>query len=127
MSSLLFWNVVKCNPLFPLGEIFEGCPSPQQLLSTVISLFRMTFPLRYQAVDISRSPMEFDVDHDTGFLPPRALPRLPEKYAIWEQWLALAPELLSLGEDDSELAMQKRASGEAWRLQIKSVSREFSA
>lgn len=67
-------------------------------------------------------PQDFDVDHDTGFFPPEPLPTLPEVFSRWEDALIEAQEILSLGEDESDEAKAKRADGERWRANIRSVS-----
>lgn len=61
---------------------------------------------------------DFDVNLKTGFLPSRPLPHLPLKYRSWEEALSSAPNLLSLGDDESEDALRRRPLGEAWRRQF---------
>lgn len=119
----LFRNAFQSNHIFPLKDLIQRLPSPQALVYTILSLFRSTqLSIQRRKIDIGRSPKDFDVDYDTGFLPSAPLPRLGGKYSIWEEALASASENLSLGEDDAEEAASKRSSGEHWRAQIKSVS-----
>ncbi|KAI0345301.1 Indoleamine 2,3-dioxygenase [Trametopsis cervina] len=65
-------------------------------------------------------PKDFDVDHNTGFFPPEPLPRLPRAFSMWEDALAEAQHVLSLGEDESDEAKAKRPAGEQWRAKIRS-------
>lgn len=66
----------------------------------------------------------FDIDPETGFIPRKPLPHLSEPFNIWETALSIAPETLSLGEDEDEDAIEKRAGSEQWRTDIRSVSVE---
>lgn len=107
--------LIQCCRVFPLGELFGHRLSPRELLNTLISLFGACPPRRSAAIEPtpSRRQREFDIDYETGFLPNRPLPRLSDRYLIWEQGLSLAQEQLSLGEDESDDAVEKRSSGEA--------------
>ena len=64
---------------------------------------------------------DFDIDVETGFIPPRPLPRLEGPFNIWETALAVAPEVLGLGDDESEVGIERREGGSAWRETVRSV------
>ena len=78
--------------------------------------------LRTFGVQQPRSNIEFDIDRNTGFIPPSPLPRLPPAFDFWERALAEAPDVLSLGDDISEEALSKREKGDLWRQRIREVS-----
>ncbi|KAL1757496.1 Indoleamine 2,3-dioxygenase [Schizophyllum commune] len=67
-----------------------------------------------------RNLPEFDIDGETGFVPPRPLPKLQGEYQIWEDTLRDAAGRLSLGCDDSEEAISRRAYGKSWRQKVDS-------
>jgi hypothetical protein len=70
-----------------------------------------------------RPATDFDVDPETGFLPPRPLPRLSAPFDIWESVLTDAREALTLGEcDDDDDARESDVAGERWRNTIRTVS-----
>jgi len=69
-----------------------------------------------------RSHIEFDINTETGFFPPRPLPRLRDAFSIWEQALADANDSLALGSDVRQEATSKRHLGEVWRRKIRTVS-----
>ncbi|KAI0636672.1 Indoleamine 2,3-dioxygenase, partial [Trametes polyzona] len=62
----------------------------------------------------------FDVHPDTGFFPAQPYPKLAGEYALWEDALVTARQVLKLGEDKGEEARAKLASGERWRQQLRS-------
>lgn len=64
---------------------------------------------------------DFDIDVNTGFVPARPLPRLEKPFDIWEAAFAVAPDVLCIGDDESEMAMEKRDRGNAWRGRAKTV------
>lgn len=64
----------------------------------------------------------YDIDGATGFFPPQPLQRLDGVFELWERGLEEAEGNLSLGSDGRAEAKAKRARGEAWRAQIRSVS-----
>ncbi|KAF8965200.1 Indoleamine 2,3-dioxygenase [Flammula alnicola] len=90
-------------------------------LRFALSLFNSTINVNYRKVVTQRvMPSSFDVNTSTGFFPSQPLPRLPSEYNIWEDALREANGNLSLGEDESEEAVEKRAFGEQWRSNIAS-------
>lgn len=72
--------------------------------------------------DRSLCQVDFDVDANTGFFPPRPLSRLPAPFDLWERALVDTQGALSLGDDESPAAIAKRLTGERWRSAIRSVS-----
>ncbi|KAF8911055.1 Indoleamine 2,3-dioxygenase [Gymnopilus junonius] len=85
-----------------------------------LSLFTSTISLNHRAPRDTRSQSSFDIDTRSGFFPSRPLERLSGRYDIWEHALLAANGNLSLAEDDSEGAVDKRAFGERWRANITS-------
>lgn len=67
------------------------------------------------------SPLDYDVDPATGCFPPEPLPQLPAPFTLWEVALVEAQQVLSLGEDEGDEALEKRPGGELWRSQVRSV------
>jgi indoleamine 2,3-dioxygenase len=108
-------------------NVIDLFPAPHQYFSLAVSLFQTTVTNQCwkPLPEKRRSPVDFDIDVNTGFFPRQPLTRLPSAYAAWEVALSEAAEQLSLGEDDSDEAIAKRASGELWRSRVRSVS-EFS-
>ncbi|KAK0496904.1 Indoleamine 2,3-dioxygenase [Armillaria luteobubalina] len=123
MERILHSSAYHCSTSSPLDIVYL-LPSPYHLLRRVLSLLNsmgsLTSPHKTIDIDITRSPSEFDVDNETGFMPRQPLPKLPSKYAIWELALSDASEALVLATDESEDVMNKRHRGEAWRSNIKS-------
>jgi indoleamine 2,3-dioxygenase len=80
---------------------------------------------RCSVTDTRPSPTIFDVhiNEDTGFFPPRPLPRLPATFQIWETALQEATQSLVLGDNDWDAS--KTRAGERWRTGIASVSTRF--
>lgn len=108
-------------------DIINLLPSPPHLwrlfFKLAFSLFNSTVNTnRHRAIVEHRSQVHFDIDVDTGFFPRRPLPRLTNEFEIWETALAKANGSLSLGEDQSEIAIKKRAFGESWRSDIRMVN-----
>jgi indoleamine 2,3-dioxygenase len=104
-------NVLQTPPIF--FRLF---------VKLALSLFNSTINLSHSKLVLARpTPSSFDIDARTGFFPPRPLPRLPSGYAIWEAALRDANGNLSLGEDESEDALEKRPFGDQWRANIASV------
>ncbi|KAJ7137775.1 Indoleamine 2,3-dioxygenase [Mycena epipterygia] len=102
-------------------NVIDLLPSPHHYFSFAVSLLQSTIANnRKTLVEKRRSQVDYDVDPNTGFFPPRPLPHLPAAYAVWEVALAEAGEKLSLGEDDSDAALEKRVTGELWRSQVQS-------
>lgn len=58
---------------------------------------------------------DFDVDSETGFVPPRPLPRMQGDHKIWEDTLRDAAGKIGLGNDESEEGLARRAYGKSWR------------
>ncbi|KAK7038110.1 Indoleamine 2,3-dioxygenase [Favolaschia claudopus] len=100
-------------------SVINLLPSPHQYYTLAASLLQSTFD-NYTRRPIEKrvSPVDFDVDVETGFFPRSPLPRLPGVFDIWEGALSDASDKLSLGEDDSEEALSKRDSGELWRSRV---------
>jgi indoleamine 2,3-dioxygenase len=109
-------------------DITNCLPSPPQLLRLAMSLLNTSvLGPRCSVTDGHPSPTEFDVhiNEDTGFFPPRPLPRLPATFEIWEAALEEATQSLVLGDNDWDAG--KTRAGERWRANIASVSTESSA
>lgn len=94
------------------------------LFDVVLSLYNSYFQSapRLSSPD-RRSPLDFDVDPQTGFFPPTPLPQLPLSFDLWENGLSSAAGHLCLGNDDSEEALSKREFGQMWRDDVSSVSK----
>ena len=109
----------------PHMDIINVLPSPPQFfrlfLTLALSLFNSTINARHRRTLAGHSPAAFDVDSRTGFFPRQPLPKLPHAFDIWEDALCNANGHLSLGEDESETALAKRAFGARWREMIQSV------
>ncbi|KAJ6618854.1 Indoleamine 2,3-dioxygenase [Mycena sp. CBHHK59/15] len=99
-------------------NVVDLLPSPHQYFKLAVSLLQSTVANNWRTIDKRPSPIDFDVDITTGFFPRHPLPHLPPAYAVWENALSEAGEKLSLGEDESDAAVEKRVSGELWRSQI---------
>lgn len=67
--------------------------------------------------------VDYDVHPTTGFFPSQPLQKLPSPFSLWEAALEGAQGAVSLGDDESDEALEKRQSGETWRSQVRSVSR----
>jgi len=100
-------------------------PSPFHLFESVLSVLKSVQLSRKAAPGPQPTLADFDVNiqTNTGFLPERPLPRLPEAYSSWEDALTRAPEALVLGENIMEEDTQIRADGELWRSQVRGVSK----
>src|ERR1700720_1453320 len=97
--------------------------SPPQVLRLAMSLLSTSvLGRRCSVAEVHPSPAEFDVNiqTDTGFFPPRPLPRLPAAFGIWETALEEAKRSLVLGDNDWDES--KIRAGERWRENIASVS-----
>ena len=104
-------NVLQTPPIF--FRLF---------VKLALSLFNSTINVSYcKLLPRRRIQSSFDIDPHTGFFPPRPLPRLPSTYTLWEHALSNANGNLSLGEDESEDAIEKRPFGHQWRADIVSV------
>ncbi|KAJ7685579.1 Indoleamine 2,3-dioxygenase [Mycena polygramma] len=99
-------------------NVVDLLPSPHQYFSLAVDLLQSTIANTRRPAQKRRSPVDFDVDINSGFFPRQPLPHLSGAYTIWEVTLKDAGEMLSLGEDDSEEALSKRASGELWRSRV---------
>ncbi|KAJ6490642.1 Indoleamine 2,3-dioxygenase [Mycena vitilis] len=99
-------------------NVVDLLPSPHQYFSLAVDLLQSTIANTRRPAQKRRSPVDFDVDINSGFFPRQPLPHLSGAYTIWEDALKHAGEMLSLGEDDSEEALSKRASGELWRSRV---------
>ncbi|KAG2020006.1 tryptophan 2,3-dioxygenase [Coprinopsis cinerea AmutBmut pab1-1] len=102
--------------------LFSLLPSPPQFFThfvqLAVSLFHSKTQIRKQLLARRRSPYSYDINQHTGFFPPEPLPKLPPSYEIWEQALRDANGNLSLGEDESEDALERRPYGLEWRARI---------
>jgi indoleamine 2,3-dioxygenase len=108
-------------------DIINLLPSPPHLwrlfFKLAFSLFNSTvITNRHRTIAEHHSQVHFDIDVDTGFFPRRPLPHLTNEFEIWEKALVRANGNLSLGEDQSEVAIKKRAFGEGWRSDIRMVN-----
>lgn len=103
-------------------NVVDLLPSPHQYFSLAVSLLQSTVANARRPIEKRPCPVDFDVDVNSGFFPRQPLPHLCGAFAIWEVALTEAGEKLSLGEDDSEEALSKRATGELWRSEVLSVS-----
>ncbi|KAJ7311527.1 Indoleamine 2,3-dioxygenase [Mycena albidolilacea] len=100
-------------------NVIDLLPSPHQYYSLAVTLLQSTVDhYARKTVARRRTPVDFDVDVNTGFFPRSPLPHLSGAYEIWETALRDAGEKLSLGEDDSEAALSMRGTGELWRSQV---------
>ncbi|RXW22348.1 hypothetical protein EST38_g3529 [Candolleomyces aberdarensis] len=105
-------------------DVFNLLPSPPLFFS---HFFRLAFSVFHSKVQIRkllnqrRSPNAYDISPHTGFFPPEPLPNLPSAFGIWEQALRDANGNLSLGEDESDEALEKRPYGYTWRAKIDAV------
>ncbi|KAG1756343.1 Indoleamine 2,3-dioxygenase [Suillus paluster] len=97
--------------------------SPFYLFNNVVSVLNSALLSRKVAPGAQPTLADFDVNiqTNTGFLPERPLPRLPEAYSSWENALTRAQEVLILGENIMEEDTQSRADGELWRLRIREL------
>lgn len=89
--------------------------SPSHLFNNVVSVFNSVQLLsRKEAPGAQPTLADFDVNiqTNTGFLPDKPIPRLPEAYSAWENALNRAQEVLILGENITEEDAQRRADGE---------------
>ncbi|KAH6918436.1 Indoleamine 2,3-dioxygenase [Coprinopsis sp. MPI-PUGE-AT-0042] len=102
--------------------VFSLLPSPPHFFTHFVQLAvtvlysRLQF--RRQVLAKRHSPYSYDIDQQTGFFPSQPLPYLPTPFAHWEQALRDANGNISLGEDDSEEALDKRPYGSTWRARI---------
>ncbi|KAF5387496.1 hypothetical protein D9757_006517 [Collybiopsis confluens] len=95
-------------------------PSTGVIRYTVLSALNTLLAYGRRSNEGPLRQSDFDIDPATGFLTPEPLPRLPSEYRIWEDALAEAPEVLKLGDDNSDEAQSLRADGEHWRASIRS-------
>lgn len=105
--------------------LFSLLPSPPQFFShflrLTLSVFTSKLHIRKQVIAKRRSPYSYDINQHTGFFPPEPLPKLPPQFGLWEQALRDANGNLSLGEDESEEALERRPYGATWRARIEAV------
>lgn len=89
--------------------------SPSHLFSNVLSVLNSVQLLsRKEAPGAQPTPADFEVNlqTNTGFLPEKPIPRLPEAYSAWENALTRAQKVLVLGENLTEQDTESRADGE---------------
>ncbi|KAK1220400.1 hypothetical protein PQX77_016830 [Marasmius sp. AFHP31] len=99
-------------------DVASAVPSPQHILRKAICLMSSSLEgYRGEAVDMTRSQQDFDIDSTTGFFPSQPIPRLSGSYLKWEEALAYALANISLGGMFSEDATQHHQA-EEWRLEI---------
>lgn len=106
-------------------DITNCLPSPPQVLRLAMSLLNSSVLAPHRPVaEPHPSPVDFDIhiNAETGFFPPRPLPRLPATFEIWEAALEEATSSLCLGDNDWDASKTK--AGERWRADIASVSTE---
>lgn len=58
--------------------------------------------------------VDYDVHPTTGFFPSQPLQKLPSPFSLWEAALEGAQGAVSLGDDESDEALEKRQSGETF-------------
>lgn len=99
-------------------------PSPFYLFESVLSVLNSVQLSRKEAPHPQPTPADFDVNiqTNTGFLPSKPIPRLPESHSSWEDALTRAQQVLVLGVNITEEDTQTRADGELWRAQIRAVN-----
>lgn len=106
-------------------DVFNLLPSPplffSHFLKLALSVLHSKVQVRKNILAQRRSPTAYDISPHTGFFPPQPLPRLPLAFDSWEEALHNARGNLSLGEDDSDEALEKRPFGDEWRSKIDSV------
>ncbi|GJJ12349.1 hypothetical protein Clacol_006590 [Clathrus columnatus] len=110
------------SPIMSFSDILH-----RYLLSPLLSVSSQT-TTTLSSNNKSRKPIsssvfsylnDFDIDPTTGFMPNKPLPnRLPKLFKPWEEALASAPFLLSLGDDNDDEALAKRESSRLWRLKL---------
>lgn len=107
-------------------DVFNLLPSPPLFFSHFLKL---AFSVLYSKVHVRkylsaqrRPQTAYDIHPKTGFFPPEPLPKLPASFSIWEDALRDANGNLSLGEDESEEALERRPYGNEWRSRIDAVS-----
>lgn len=105
-----------------MSYLHSVLPPTELLRMGASALNDVLIRLRSLTVEQPKSNAEFDIGRETGFIPSYPLPRLPLGFDFWERALAQAPDILSLGDDVEEEAVQKRAGGELWRQRIREVS-----
>ncbi|KAJ8088095.1 hypothetical protein AAF712_013223 [Marasmius tenuissimus] len=99
-------------------DVASAVPSPQHILRKAICLMSSSLEAyRGEAVDMTRSQQDFDIDSTTGFFPSQPIPRLSGSYLKWEEALAYALANISLGGVSPEDAAQHHQA-EEWRLEI---------
>ncbi|KAF6764013.1 Indoleamine 2,3-dioxygenase [Ephemerocybe angulata] len=96
-------------------DVFGLLPSPPLFFS---HFFKLGALFHRNLLAQRRSPTAYDISPHTGFFPPEPLPTLPLPFDIWEAALRDANGNLSLGEDDSDEALEKRPFGSEWRSRI---------
>lgn len=92
--------------------------SPSHLFTNVLSVLNSVQLLsRKEAPGAQPTPADFEVNlqSNTGFLPEKPIPRLPEAYSAWENALTRAQQVLVLGENLTVQDTESRADGELWR------------
>jgi len=101
-------------------------PSPLRIINDALWVMQSLRSSGRPTPETRPTPADFDVNlqTNTGFFPPRPLPKLPEPFDAWEDALSQAQDVLKLGEDLPEDHVTERAIGERWRCQIRSVCLE---
>ncbi|CAK5277278.1 unnamed protein product [Mycena citricolor] len=98
-------------------NVIDLLPSPHYYFHSALSLVQSALSsTRREKVLPSR--VDYDIDEDTGFLPPSPPPRLAGAYALWEHALTEAATEVYLWDDQSEDASEGRVSSDAWRTRI---------
>ncbi|KIY50754.1 Indoleamine 2,3-dioxygenase [Fistulina hepatica ATCC 64428] len=105
---------------FIITSLTAGLPLSFILYSAFRSIINF---LRSCSLNVTvRRPLKsFDIDAETGFLPPHQLSDLPCDFQIWEEALSDANNgALGLGRNPSGDDLDKREFGELWRAHVKS-------
>lgn len=99
-------------------------PSPLRILNDALSILQSLQASRRTSPEARPTPADFDVNlqTNTGFFPPRPLPKLQRPFDVWEDALSEAPNVLKLGEDLLGDYSRERTEGELWRQRIRCVS-----
>ncbi|KAG6851295.1 hypothetical protein H0H93_011731 [Arthromyces matolae] len=106
-------------------DVVNVFPSPPHFFKLFL---RLAMSLLHSSLNTTRrhalheshfSQADFDINSNSGFFPPHQLKRLPNAFDIWENALLEANEKLSLGDDERDGAIAKRALGEAWRSTVR--------
>ncbi|KAI5119939.1 hypothetical protein M0805_002128 [Coniferiporia weirii] len=102
-----------------MDYIHQVLTPPQLLRMGTSVLADLLHRMRANSIEAPKSNADFDIDRENGFLPAYPLRRLPFAFEFWERALDEAPDVLSLGDDVTEEALERRTGGELWRQRIR--------